>query len=30
MYDIKVGITPYDSISVDTSDDIKKITAYFG
>jgi len=30
MFDIKVGITSYDSISVDTSDDIKKITAYFG
>ena len=30
MFDIKVGITTYDSISVDTSDDIKKITAYFG
>ena len=30
MFDIKVGITTYDSMSVDTSDDIKKIKSYFG
>tara|TARA_B100001778_G_C18556511_1_gene615652 strand:- start:754 stop:1467 length:714 start_codon:yes stop_codon:yes gene_type:complete len=30
MIDIKVGITDYDSLSVDTDDDIENIKAYFG